>query len=161
MFEKMLVCMIVWSSEKVFLSRKVFFRKTYSSSVCDVSRYWRFVFLLHVVFRVWNVCGLEDVSRCCKSLVLALRRRNIFCLSADVHSQNCYCCLDANSLICDRGIRTERSRKFVNGKKRFLHSALWSVGLPRSISCIFEDVSYSSMSSVMCFPYMPHFTGKT
>ncbi|WZZ69999.1 hypothetical protein YC2023_081369 [Brassica napus] len=40
-------------------------------------------------------------------------------LSTDVRSQNCCSCLDANNLICDRGIRIEGSRKFVHGKKHF------------------------------------------
>jgi len=40
-------------------------------------------------------------------------------LTTDVRSQNCCSCLDANNLICDRGITTEVSRKFVHGKKRF------------------------------------------
>ncbi|KAF2531158.1 hypothetical protein F2Q70_00029703 [Brassica cretica] len=40
-------------------------------------------------------------------------------LTTDVRSQNCCSCLDANNLICDRGIRTEVSRKSVHGKKRF------------------------------------------
>nr|VDD08671.1 unnamed protein product [Brassica oleracea] len=56
------------------------------------------------------IMALGDVSRCCKSLVLTLRWRNIFGLSADVRSQNCCCCLDANNLIWDRGIRTEGSQ---------------------------------------------------
>uniref|UniRef100_A0A0D3D3T2 Uncharacterized protein n=1 Tax=Brassica oleracea var. oleracea TaxID=109376 RepID=A0A0D3D3T2_BRAOL len=50
-----------------------------------------------------------------KSLVLTLRRRNIFGLSADARSQNCYCCLDANSLIFDRGIRTEGTFRIALG----------------------------------------------
>ena len=40
-------------------------------------------------------------------------------LTTDVRSQNCRSCLDANNLICDRGIRTEVSRKFVHGKEAF------------------------------------------
>ncbi|KAF2617584.1 hypothetical protein F2Q68_00039639 [Brassica cretica] len=36
-------------------------------------------------------------------------------LTTDVHSQNCCSCLD---LICDRGVRTKGSRKFVPGKRR-------------------------------------------
>ncbi|KAF2576447.1 hypothetical protein F2Q70_00005411 [Brassica cretica] len=40
-------------------------------------------------------------------------------LTTGVGSQNYCSCLDANNLICDRGIRTEVSRKFVHGKKRF------------------------------------------
>uniref|UniRef100_A0A0D3BVT1 Uncharacterized protein n=1 Tax=Brassica oleracea var. oleracea TaxID=109376 RepID=A0A0D3BVT1_BRAOL len=56
---------------------------------------------------VCRVFVVENVLRCCKSLVLTLRRRNIFGLFADVRSQNCYCCSDANSSICDQGIRTE------------------------------------------------------
>ncbi|KAF3556746.1 hypothetical protein F2Q69_00014655 [Brassica cretica] len=36
-------------------------------------------------------------------------------LTTDVHSQNCCSCLD---LICDRGVRTKWSRKFVPGKRR-------------------------------------------
>ena len=148
MFEKMLVRMVVWSSKKVLLSRKVFLSKKLILQAAATSRdtEGRFLFCMPR-FRGWNVCGLEDVLRCCMRLVLTLRRRNIFSLSADVRSQNCYCCSDANSLIWDRGIRTEGSRKFVHGKKR----AMWSVGLPRSISCIFEDVSYSSRSFVTNF----------
>ncbi|KAL0683792.1 hypothetical protein Bca4012_050640 [Brassica carinata] len=38
MFEKMLVCMTVWSSKKVPLSRKVILSKNGSSGVCDVSQ---------------------------------------------------------------------------------------------------------------------------
>ncbi|KAL0713565.1 hypothetical protein Bca4012_020543 [Brassica carinata] len=37
-FKKMLVHMTVWSSSKVFLSRKVILSKNKSSGVCDVSR---------------------------------------------------------------------------------------------------------------------------
>ncbi|KAL0673953.1 hypothetical protein Bca4012_001934 [Brassica carinata] len=37
-FEKMLVRMTVWSSKKVFLSRKEISSKNESSGVCDVSR---------------------------------------------------------------------------------------------------------------------------
>ncbi|KAL0657550.1 hypothetical protein Bca4012_078135 [Brassica carinata] len=37
-FEKMLVCMTVWSSKKVHLSRKVILSKNGSSGVCDVSQ---------------------------------------------------------------------------------------------------------------------------
>ncbi|KAL0753188.1 hypothetical protein Bca101_090856 [Brassica carinata] len=37
-FEKMLVCMTVWSSKKVPLSRKVILSKNGSSGVCDVSQ---------------------------------------------------------------------------------------------------------------------------
>ncbi|KAG5384706.1 hypothetical protein IGI04_036176 [Brassica rapa subsp. trilocularis] len=37
-FEKMLVCMTVWSSKKMFLSRKEISSKNESSGVCDVSR---------------------------------------------------------------------------------------------------------------------------
>ena len=40
-------------------------------------------------------------------------------LTTYVLSQNYCSCLDANNLICDRGIRTEVSRKFVHGKKHF------------------------------------------
>ena len=105
----MLVRTTVWSSNKVFYRGRYFVENIYSSSVCNVSRCWRLVFLLHAAVCGWNVCGLEDVSRCCKNLVLTLRRRNIFGLSAYVRSQNCCCCLDANSLICDREIRTEGS----------------------------------------------------
>ncbi|WZZ15737.1 hypothetical protein YC2023_108826 [Brassica napus] len=39
-------------------------------------------------------------------------------LTTDVRSQNCCSCLDANNSICDRGIRTEVSCKFVHGKKQ-------------------------------------------
>ena len=73
----MLVRMTVWSSKKVFLSRKEISSKNESSGVCDVSRCWRFVILSYAAFRAWNVRGLEDVSRCCKGLVLALRLGNI------------------------------------------------------------------------------------
>ena len=40
-------------------------------------------------------------------------------LTTDVRSQNCCSCLDANNLICDRGIMTEVSCKFVHGNKCF------------------------------------------
>ncbi|WZZ27373.1 hypothetical protein YC2023_010774 [Brassica napus] len=39
-----------------------------------------------------------------------------------------------------------------------LYCALCGVGLPRFLSCLFEDVPYSYRSSVKSFPYMPHFT---
>ncbi|KAF3525967.1 hypothetical protein F2Q69_00046094 [Brassica cretica] len=39
------------------------------------------------------------------SLSPAFEKRS--CLTTDVRSQNCCSCLDANNLICDRGIRTE------------------------------------------------------
>ena len=105
----MLVRMTVSSSKKVFLSRKVFLSKKLilqASATFRDAEDWFFFCMSRF-----------DVSQCCKSLVVSLCRRNIFGLSANVRSQNCCCCLDANSLICDRGIMTEGSRKFVPGKK--------------------------------------------
>ena len=79
-------------------------------------------------------------------------------LTTDVRSQNCCSCLD---LIYDRGVRTKGSRKFVPERGILLYRALCGVGLPRFLSCLFEDVLYSYRSSVTSFPYMPHFTIKT
>ena len=95
------MCMTVWFSKNVPLSRKVILCKNGSLGVCDVSQYLRLIFLLYAAFRAQNVRGLEDVSRYYKGLVLTLRRRNIFGLSADVRRKNCYYCSDANSLIYD------------------------------------------------------------
>ncbi|KAF3505043.1 hypothetical protein F2Q69_00041829 [Brassica cretica] len=79
-------------------------------------------------------------------------------LTTDVRSQNCCSCLD---LICDRGVRTKGSRKFVPRKRHPPIPCFVGVGLPRFLSCLFEDVPYSYRSSVTSFPYMPHFTSKT
>ena len=136
-FEKMLVRMTVWSSKKVFLSRKEISSKNESSGVCDVSRCWRFVILSYATFRAWNVRELEDISRCCKDLVLAMRLKNIlvwlrmFAAKILVHVW---------MLIILFAIEELWLRCRVNfsmGTSFFLHSALWSVGLPRCISCIF------------------------
>ena len=150
-FEKMLVRMTVWSSKKVFLSRKEISSKNESSGVCDVSRCWRFVILSYAAFRAWNVRGLEDVLRCCKGLVLALRLRNVlvwlrmFAATIVVPVWMLIIWFAIEEL----GPRCRVS--FSMGRSVFLHSALWSVGFPRSISCIFEDVSYSSRSFVTSF----------
>uniref|UniRef100_A0A0D3E877 Uncharacterized protein n=1 Tax=Brassica oleracea var. oleracea TaxID=109376 RepID=A0A0D3E877_BRAOL len=77
----MLVCMTVWSSKKVPLSRKVILSKNGSSGVCDVSQCLTLIFLSYVAFRARNVPGLEDVSRYCKVLVLTLHLINIQPLS--------------------------------------------------------------------------------
>ena len=147
----MLVRMTVWSSKKLLLSRKKILSKNKSSGVCDVSRCWRFVILSYAAFRAWNVRGLEDVLRCCKGLVLAMRLRNVlvwlrmFAAKIVVHVW---------MLIVLFAIEELWLRCRVNlsmGTSVFLHSALWSVGLPRSISCIFKDVSYSSRSFVTNF----------
>ncbi|KAF2610512.1 hypothetical protein F2Q70_00012580 [Brassica cretica] len=42
-----------------------------------------------------------------------------------------------------------------------LYRALCGVGLPRFLSCLFEDGPYSYRSSVTSFPYMRHFMSKT
>ncbi|KAF3540910.1 hypothetical protein F2Q69_00019641 [Brassica cretica] len=76
-------------------------------------------------------------------------------LTTDVRSQNCCSCLD---LICDRGVRTKGRVNLSPERGILLYCALCGVGLPRFLSCLFEDVPYSYRSSVTSFPYMPHFT---
>ena len=157
-FKRVLVRMIVWSSKMVFLSRKVFLSKNVSSSVCDVSQCWRLVSLSYAAFRARNVRGLEDVMRYCKGLVLTLRLRNILvCLR-----------MFAAKIVVPVWIwfaieeLGPRGRVNLSPERGILlYCALWGVGLPRFLSCIFEDVSYSYRSSVTSFPYMPHFTSKT
>lgn len=59
------------------------------------------------------------------SLSPAFEKRS--CLTTDVRSQNCCSGLDANNLICDRGIRTEVSRKFFSWEEVFSFIVLCEV----------------------------------
>ena len=154
----MLVRMTVWSSKKVFLSRKEISSKNESSGVCDVSRCWRFVILSYAAFRAWNVCGLEDVSRCCKGLVLALRLGNIL-VWLRMFAARIVVPVWIWFAIEELGPRGRVNLSLERGI--LLYRALCGVGLPRFLSCLFEDVPYSYRSSVTSFPYMPHFTSKT
>uniref|UniRef100_A0A0D3BGZ8 Uncharacterized protein n=1 Tax=Brassica oleracea var. oleracea TaxID=109376 RepID=A0A0D3BGZ8_BRAOL len=101
----------------VEILRTCFPRKDYKLSSCNLTLGCLILCLEMLEISVLDlgqelglITALGDVSRCCKSLVLTLRRRNIFGLSVDVRSQSCCCYLDANSLIYDRGIRTEGSQ---------------------------------------------------
>ena len=121
------------------------------SGVCDVSQCWRFVILSYAAFRGWNVRGLEDVSRCCKGLVLALRLRNVLVWLRMFAAK---IVVPVWMLIIWFSIEELGLRCSVNlsmGRSVFLHNVFWSVGLPRSISCIFEDVLYSSRSFLTNF----------
>ena len=97
--------------------------------------------------------GLKMFCDNCKVLVLTLRLRNIqVCLQMFVAK------IVVRMLIILFTIEELGPRGPINlflGRSVFLRSALCGV------SCTFEDVSYSSRSSVTSFPYMPHFTGKT
>nr|VDD51363.1 unnamed protein product [Brassica oleracea] len=73
------------------------------------------------------------------SLVLTLRRRNIFGLSADVRIQNCCCCLDANGSVhsdsqghCRSRIRPCYFRVNIKAFERILmtYSFLERIGQP-------------------------------
>ncbi|KAF2550324.1 hypothetical protein F2Q68_00035102 [Brassica cretica] len=55
-------------------------------------------------------------------------------LTTDVRSQNCCSCLD---LICDRGVRTKGSRKFVPGKRH--------PPIPCFVSCWPSEISFVSI----------------
>ena len=108
-------------------------------------------FLLYAAFRAWNICGLEDVLRCCKGLVLALRLINVLVWLRMFAAK---IVVPVWMLIIWFTIEELGLRGHVNmsmGRSVFLHSALWSIGLSRSISCIFEDVSYSFRSFVTNF----------
>ena len=99
----------VWSSKKVFLSRKKISSKNESLGVCDAedSLFFRmpcFVLEMSVGLKMFRDVAFEKHSG----------------LTTDVRSQNFCSCLDANKFICNRGIKTDVSRKFVHGKKRFL-----------------------------------------
>ncbi|KAF2532450.1 hypothetical protein F2Q70_00030067 [Brassica cretica] len=50
-----------------------------------------------------------------------------FGLTTDVRNQNCCSCLDTNNLICDRGIRTEVSRKICPWEEAFSFIVLCEV----------------------------------
>ena len=148
-FEKMFVCMTVWSSKKVPLL------KNCSSGVCDVSQCWRLIFSF--VCRV----SYSKCSRAWRCFTILQGFRNILvCLRMFAAK----IVVPAWMLIIWFAIEELGLRGRVNlslGISVFLRSALCSVGFPRPISCTFEDVSYRSRSSVTSFPYMPHFTCKT
>ena len=99
--------MTVWYSKKVFLSRKVILSKNGSSGVLDVSRCWRSVFLSYAAFCACNVRGLEDISQCCKGLVLTLHWRNILVCLRMFATKTVVHVWILSSLIYDRWIRTK------------------------------------------------------
>uniref|UniRef100_A0A0D3AAY6 Uncharacterized protein n=1 Tax=Brassica oleracea var. oleracea TaxID=109376 RepID=A0A0D3AAY6_BRAOL len=120
------------------------------SAVCKLAGFLK-------TLEYWHIDKLWDLLTGCFAMVQRISLSPAFrihsCLTTDVRGQICCSCLD---LICDRGVRTKGSRKFVP----VVISALSGVGLPRFLSCLFEDVPYSYRSSVTSFPYMPHFTNQ-
>ncbi|KAF3547526.1 hypothetical protein DY000_02008234 [Brassica cretica] len=94
----MLVRMNVWSSKKVFLSRKEisskFRRRTNLQAYATSRDAEDLLFFRMPRFVLEMFAGLKTFR--------------------DVRSQNCCSCLD---FICDREVRTKGSRKFVPGKR--------------------------------------------
>ncbi|KAF3587630.1 hypothetical protein F2Q69_00027397 [Brassica cretica] len=72
-------------------------------------------------------------------------------LTTDVRSQNCCSCLD---LICDRGVRTKGSRKFVPGKRHPPIPCFINSGLPFSrqvIGAVVAQLFWLCMKAVLNF----------
>ena len=131
----MLVCMTVWSSKNLSLSRKVILWKNGSSAVCDVSQCLRLVFLSYAAFCAWRCFAILQGFSLNPSLEkhFGLFATKIFVPVWMLRILN-----------YDIGIRTKGRVDLSLGRSVFLHCALWRVGPQRFISCTFKDVSYSS-----------------